>query len=96
MFGDIAARLAGLLAGRVLVAHNLPFDVRFLCAEYATLGGGGEWKKSQSLANLRPQPELGGGVVGPHGALLDVAAHRSWSIIPRWAPPQRARNLRHR
>ncbi|WP_158888489.1 exonuclease domain-containing protein [Amycolatopsis anabasis] len=34
-FGDIAGRLAGLLAGRVVVAHNLRFDGRFLAAEFA-------------------------------------------------------------
>ncbi|NLT53123.1 MAG: hypothetical protein GXX79_00840 [Actinomycetales bacterium] len=37
-FADIAVELAGLLAGRVLVAHNLPFEVRFLRAEYGRLG----------------------------------------------------------
>jgi DNA polymerase-3 subunit epsilon len=37
-FGDVAAELAGLLAGRVLAAHNLSFDARFLTAEYAALG----------------------------------------------------------
>jgi DNA polymerase-3 subunit epsilon len=37
-FGDIAGELAGLLAGRVVVAHNLAFDLRFLRAEYGELG----------------------------------------------------------
>ncbi|MDR7304236.1 exonuclease domain-containing protein [Haloactinomyces albus] len=37
-FADIAAELATQLAGRVMVAHNLPFDLRFLTAEYARMG----------------------------------------------------------
>lgn len=37
-FADIAGDLAARLAGRVVVAHNLNFDVRFLAAEYARLG----------------------------------------------------------
>lgn len=37
-FGDIAWRLVRLLAGRTLVAHNLPFDLRFLNAEFERLG----------------------------------------------------------
>lgn len=37
-FEAIAPALASLLAGRAIVAHNLPFDVRFLAAEYARMG----------------------------------------------------------
>ncbi|MEV5747030.1 3'-5' exonuclease [Actinoallomurus sp. NPDC052308] len=37
-FAAIAPTLAQLLASRVTVAHNLPFDARFLAAEYARLG----------------------------------------------------------
>jgi DNA polymerase-3 subunit epsilon len=37
-FAEVAAELTALLAGRVLVAHNLPFDARFLLAEYTGLG----------------------------------------------------------
>jgi DNA polymerase-3 subunit epsilon len=37
-FAEIAAELAKRLAGRVLVAHNLSFDVRFLVSEYRRLG----------------------------------------------------------
>ena len=37
-FADIALRLANLLRGGVLVAHNAPFDVSFLAAEYERAG----------------------------------------------------------
>jgi DNA polymerase-3 subunit epsilon len=37
-FPEVAAPLAALLGGRALVAHNLPFDARFLAAAYAGLG----------------------------------------------------------
>ncbi|ADD42618.1 exonuclease domain-containing protein [Stackebrandtia nassauensis] len=37
-FGDIAGQLIQMLSGRTLVAHNLPFDLRFLSAEFERLG----------------------------------------------------------
>lgn len=37
-FDDIACHLAGMLRGRTVVAHNLPFDLTFLDAEYDRLG----------------------------------------------------------
>jgi DNA polymerase III subunit epsilon len=37
-FDDVAGYLAELLAGRVLVAHNLPFDLTFIDAEYDRMG----------------------------------------------------------
>lgn len=37
-FADLAGDLAGLLADRVVVAHNLAFDLRFLRYEYERLG----------------------------------------------------------
>ncbi|WNV91377.1 exonuclease domain-containing protein [Umezawaea sp. Da 62-37] len=37
-FADIAGALAAQLANRVLVAHNLGFDARFLAAEFGRLG----------------------------------------------------------
>src|SRR5262245_8412556 len=37
-FAEIAGELAKRLVGRVLVAHNLSFDVRFLVSEYRRLG----------------------------------------------------------
>lgn len=37
-FAEVADDLDDLLAGAVLVAHNAPFDVSFLQAEYARIG----------------------------------------------------------
>ncbi|MFI6225870.1 exonuclease domain-containing protein [Micromonospora echinospora] len=37
-FEQLAGQLAGLLRGRVLAAHNLPFDASFLLAEYQRIG----------------------------------------------------------
>lgn len=37
-FSDVAGPLLAMLTGRTLVAHNLPFDLTFLDAEYGRLG----------------------------------------------------------
>lgn len=37
-FADIAGHLADMLRARVLVAHNLPFDLAFIDAEYDRMG----------------------------------------------------------
>jgi len=37
-FSDVAGHLAELLKGRVIVAHNLRFDARFLATEYELIG----------------------------------------------------------
>lgn len=37
-FGEVAYHLTAMLRGRVLVAHNLPFDLMFLRAEFERLG----------------------------------------------------------
>ena len=38
VFAEIAGRLISLLAGRVIVAHNVGFELRFLAAELGRLG----------------------------------------------------------
>lgn len=37
-FGDVARHLGGLLAGRMVVGHNVEFDLGFLRAEFGRLG----------------------------------------------------------
>ena len=37
-FGDVARELGGLLAGRMVVGHNVEFDLGFLRAEFGRLG----------------------------------------------------------
>jgi len=37
-FGDVARELGGLLAGRMVVGHNVDFDLGFLRAEFGRLG----------------------------------------------------------
>ena len=37
-FADVAGALAGMLAGRVFVAHNVAFDARFVLAAFGELG----------------------------------------------------------
>lgn len=54
-FAEVAGALSELLAGRVLVAHNLAFDARFLDGEYRRLGyelgvGGGSGLCTMQLA----------------------------------------------
>lgn len=37
-FGDIAEELAEILHGRTIIAHNAPFDIRFLTTEFERIG----------------------------------------------------------
>ncbi|WP_017537822.1 exonuclease domain-containing protein [Nocardiopsis halophila] len=52
LFEEVAGDLAELLRGRVVVAHNLPFDVRFLAAEYARMGVEVPLSPSQGLCTM--------------------------------------------
>jgi DNA polymerase-3 subunit epsilon len=47
-FAEIAPELLGLLSGRVLVAHNIAFDQRFLLSELARIG----YRLAQPLVTL--------------------------------------------
>ncbi|QJU54278.1 3'-5' exonuclease [Herbiconiux sp. KACC 21604] len=51
-FADIARGLMGLLAGRVMVAHNASFDRRFLLAELAAAGYR-SWAPAATLCTLQ-------------------------------------------
>jgi DNA polymerase III subunit epsilon len=50
-FRDVAARLCEVLDGRVFVAHNAPFDWRFVCAELEA--GGGVALRGRKLCTVR-------------------------------------------
>ena len=52
-FADVAGDLARYLAGRVVVAHNLLFDLRFLTAEYAKLGAQVPLDADHGLCTMR-------------------------------------------
>ncbi len=52
-FEDIAGHLIRLLAGRVLVTHNLPFDANFLTAEFARIGFQVPVSRAQGLCTMR-------------------------------------------
>ncbi|WP_170141105.1 3'-5' exonuclease [Allonocardiopsis opalescens] len=57
-FAAIAGDLAGLLADRVVVAHNLDFCVRFLVAEYDRLGIDVPLETGTGLCTLRMAREF--------------------------------------
>jgi DNA polymerase-3 subunit epsilon len=86
-FLDLADALAERLSGAVLVAHNLPFDARFLRAEFDRVGV--DFPEVRGLCTLAlaqhlPAPggralqacceQLGLGVSADHSALADAQA----------------------
>lgn len=52
-FDEILPELVSLLSGRMLVAHNLAFDARFLAAEFARAGHAVELDGSAGLCTMR-------------------------------------------
>ena len=56
-FGDIADDLLARLSGRIIVAHNAPFDVAFLQAE--TVRAGIAWGPVEGLCTLEVLQRLG-------------------------------------
>lgn len=56
VFDDLAGYVVELLAGRVLVAHNLPFDAMFLQHEYALLGVDVPVRSDLGLCTMRLAP----------------------------------------
>ncbi|MGA3565429.1 exonuclease domain-containing protein [Melissospora conviva] len=52
-FARLAGQVAELLRGRVLVAHNLSFDARFLTAEYLRLGISAPIHADEGLCTMR-------------------------------------------
>lgn len=86
-FADIVADLVELLSGRVVVAHNAAFDLRFLNAELARAGYRSSAQFSTVCTMRLARMLLGGGssladccaafdieLVGAHRALVDATA----------------------
>ena len=67
-FADIAPTLIEMLAGRVLVAHNASFDVRFLEAEFERLG---YWFSVSPLCTMQLAREF---IPGAGRSLADCCA----------------------
>lgn len=80
-FADIALRLTDMLQDGVLVAHNAPFDVAFLVAEYKP--GGSTMPEVPAICTLRLARRLG----------LEVA---SFSLVDCWAHFGIPHQRRHR
>ncbi|HZX31198.1 MAG TPA: 3'-5' exonuclease, partial [Rhodocyclaceae bacterium] len=89
IFSGIAADLAQRLQGRILVAHNLPFDLDFLVSEYLRLGVLVPLSRSMGLCTMRLAGQylpwagrslaacteaVGGSIETAHAALHDARA----------------------
>ena len=70
-FADVALRLTGMLQDGVLVAHNAPFDVAFLAAEYKRAGLA--MPEVSAICTLRLARRLGLEVASL--SLVDCCAH---------------------
>lgn len=88
VFADVADEFASLLEGRLLVAHNAPFEAGFLAAEFGRLGVAAELAPS-ALCTMHLAPRAlqaagrtleaccsAAGIVNdhPHAALADATA----------------------
>jgi DNA polymerase-3 subunit epsilon len=88
-FAEIAGDLAARLSGRIVVAHNLNFDLRFLKAEYdridvgtpldfdhglCTMALSGQYLESPSRSLVGCCASAGIGHKNPHSALHDARA----------------------
>jgi DNA polymerase-3 subunit epsilon len=70
-FAGIAPALHDLLVGRVVVAHNLPFDAKFLIAQFAQAGiGAPEIRHGACTLSLAKQH-----LPGPRHQLADCCRH---------------------
>ncbi|MEV6802739.1 exonuclease domain-containing protein [Micromonospora rifamycinica] len=58
LFDQVAGHLAGMLRGRVLVAHNLNFDARFLHAEYQRMGIASPIPDAAGLCTMQLAPHF--------------------------------------
>ncbi|HEU5334028.1 MAG TPA: 3'-5' exonuclease [Actinocrinis sp.] len=70
-FASVAPALHGLLAGRVVVAHNLSFDAKFLVAEFARAGiGSAEIRGGACTLSIARHA-----IPGPRHQLSDCCRH---------------------
>ena len=88
-FAEVAAEFAALIDGRVIVAHNAPFDTKFLVREFADCGVDLDDPRDWSVCTMRtaksvlpgaPQKlseclsTIGAVNCNPHAALSDAVA----------------------
>ena len=105
VFEEVAGALAARLDGKVLAAHNLPFDSRMLAQEYDRLQS--PIATGQGFCTLRPTKAKLGVACKQHGVRLDDA-HRALadaravaSLLrvlyddPTWVRPIHVPDLRH-
>ncbi|CAG0955489.1 DNA polymerase III subunit epsilon [Rhodocyclaceae bacterium] len=102
-FGEIASEVAGMLDGRLLVAHNAGFDYGFLQAEFQRLGQAFHTqvlctvKLSRRLYPSYAKHNLDSLVErhrlvedGRHRALADAKLiHQFWNLVHRETPQER-------
>ena len=72
-FADVARHLAGLLAGRMVVGHNVEFDLGFLRAEFARLGSAVPLVTERSMCTMALAGYLHPGVKRTLGACCSAA-----------------------
>ena len=77
-FSQIAGHLAQLLAGRVLVAHNLRFDGPFLAAEYQRIGVPAPLDPGQGLCTMALAAQY---LPGAGRSLADCCARAGLDLV---------------
>ncbi|MCG5440779.1 exonuclease domain-containing protein [Micromonospora foliorum] len=83
-FEQVAGHLAGLLRGRVLVAHNLTFDAPFLHAEYRRVGIEAPIDQAPGLCTMRLAPHFlpsAGRSLGDCCRLAGLPPHQAHSAL---------------
>ncbi len=101
VFADVAEELWGLLSGRVLVAHNAPFDARFLDAEFrrcgvrlpppplmCTMALSAHYLSGLPARSLVACCEAAGVTLGSHHSALDDAMAAAGLLRLFWAARQ--------
>lgn len=78
-FADVADELASLLEGRILVAHNAPFDTGFIASEFSRLGAELGDLSQSSICTMRLAPHA----FGPVGRGLDVCCSAAGIVNAR-------------